>query len=329
GSPASSRPPRPGCRAGRWPASSSGAGRSRSRPRTAGRPGGWWCPGRSPAHVPRPGLEHLQHPVGDQVSAGDVHRRERRRDEQQHVAQRAVDRRGEQHDADQDDAVDGVGPGHQRRVQRRRHLADHLEADQQAEYEHRDVGEQHRAHAGSPFRSSRTAGCTTSPSWVTRTPAVISSAGSNTIRPSATRWDSSATTLRAYAVEAARGTAAARLPAPTTVTPAPVTRVRSGAEPTTLPPRSLAARSTTTEPGRIAASASAVTSTGGVRPGTCAVVITTSNRATAAAITSCWPAASSAVSSRAYPPSPVASVPRSSTLAPVEAMSARAAWRTS
>ena len=35
--------PRPGCRAGRWPASSSGAGRARSRPRTAGRAGGWWC----------------------------------------------------------------------------------------------------------------------------------------------------------------------------------------------------------------------------------------------------------------------------------------------
>ena len=56
----------------------------------------------------------------------------------------------------------------------------------------------------SPFRSARTAGCTTSPSWVTRTPAVISSAGSSTSAPSATRWESSATTLRAYAVDAAR-----------------------------------------------------------------------------------------------------------------------------
>ncbi len=44
---------------------------------------------------------------------------------------------GDQDRADQDDAVDRVGAGHQRRVQRRGDLGDHLEADEDAEDEDR------------------------------------------------------------------------------------------------------------------------------------------------------------------------------------------------
>ena len=41
-----------------------------------------------------------------------------------------------------DDPVDGVGPAHQRRVQRVRHLRDDLEADERGEHEDRELGQQ-------------------------------------------------------------------------------------------------------------------------------------------------------------------------------------------
>src|SRR4051794_16299012 len=82
--------------------------------------------------------EHLQHPVGHRVAADHVGRAERGRDEGQHVADRPVDVGGEDHHADEHHAVDGVGTRHQRRVQGGRHLADHLEADQQCQHEDRD-----------------------------------------------------------------------------------------------------------------------------------------------------------------------------------------------
>ena len=66
--------------------------------------------------------------------------------------------------------------------------------------------------------------------------------------------------------------------------------------------------STMTEPGFILPTASAVTRTGGLRPGTWAVVITTSMPPMTSLSSACWAARSSAVSSRAYPPAPVASM---------------------
>src|SRR5262245_35218325 len=77
------------------------------------------------------------------------------------------------------------------------------------------------------------------------------------------------------AVDAAAGIAAARLPAPMTVTPSTTTAL-SGLDIATLPPSGPAAVSSTIEPGRISLTASSVTSNGGRRPGTAAAVITTS-----------------------------------------------------
>ena len=78
--------------------------------------------------------------------------------------------------AEHDDAVDRVGLRHQRRVQRRRHLRDHLEADEGGQHEDRDLGDQvHqlRTPAASRARSFRI-----SPSWVMQAPATISSSKS-------------------------------------------------------------------------------------------------------------------------------------------------------
>ncbi len=73
--------------------------------------------------------------------------------------------------ADDHDAVDRVGARHQRRVQHRRHLRDHLEADEHGEGEHGQLVDQLRIHV----RRSRTAGWTTAPAWQTRQPAMTSS----------------------------------------------------------------------------------------------------------------------------------------------------------
>ncbi len=102
------------------------------------------------------------------------------------------------------------------------------------------------------------------------------------------------------------GPAEGRFAAPTTVTPLAVTMLSPGFEPSTLPPSALAPRSTTTDPARMPASAVADTSSGGRRPGTWAVVMTMSNLLIAVFSASCCACRSSAVSSRAYPPSPTA-----------------------
>src|SRR5262249_13744430 len=79
-----------------------------------------------------------------------VHRRERHRREGDQVPDSTLHGGADQHRADQHDAMDRVRPGHQRGVQGGRHLADHLEADQQAEHEHRDIDEQVLAHRAPP-----------------------------------------------------------------------------------------------------------------------------------------------------------------------------------
>ena len=53
-----------------------------------------------------------------------------RREERQDVAQGPFDERRQQDDAHEHDSMNGVRTGHQGCVQRGRHLADHLEADQ-------------------------------------------------------------------------------------------------------------------------------------------------------------------------------------------------------
>src|SRR5436190_16533595 len=140
-----------------------------------------------------PGAEHLQHAVGHRVPADDVHGGEGHGHEGQQVAEPVVGGGGDEHGADDDDAVDRVGTGHQRGVQGRRYLADHLESDQQGEDENGEI-EDHLS---------------TCPSWVTTMAASTSSVRSFPARCAAT-----AATLRAYAVEAAGAIAEGRLPAP-------------------------------------------------------------------------------------------------------------------
>src|ERR1041385_69397 len=75
-----------------------------------------------------PAPEHLQHALRDEEAAGDVDHRH----EDRHAAERGGrDVRGGavgrvQQSADEDDAADGVRDAHERRVQRRRHVPDHL-----------------------------------------------------------------------------------------------------------------------------------------------------------------------------------------------------------
>ena len=84
------------------------------------------------------GLEHLQHAVGDDVAADDVHRAQHGGQEDEHPGERTGGVRGDDDDARDDDAVDGVGARHQRGVQGGGHLADDLDADEQREDEQCD-----------------------------------------------------------------------------------------------------------------------------------------------------------------------------------------------
>src|SRR4029079_1919031 len=114
----------------------------------------------------------LEHPVGDDVAADDVHRRERDRDEAEELAERVVGLDRDEHRADEDDPVDRVRARHQRRVERRRDLADDREADEDREDEDRQRGEEFGAHefppapAGAGSSSFFVASWTTWPPWV-------------------------------------------------------------------------------------------------------------------------------------------------------------------
>ena len=85
--------------------------------------------------------------------------------------------------ADQNDAVNGVGAGHQRRVQRRGHLGDDLDADEDAEDEDRQPDDCLAHELASPSIAARVGSCRISPSWVTQAPATISSSKSGAKTP--------------------------------------------------------------------------------------------------------------------------------------------------
>ena len=98
--------------------------------------------------------EHAEHPVGDHEAADDVDRAEGDRDRADRLLERVVGVAEHDQAAEHDDAVDRVGLRHQRRVQGRRHLRDHLEADEGGEHEDRDLGHQvHQAAARGFLRS--------------------------------------------------------------------------------------------------------------------------------------------------------------------------------
>src|SRR5919201_3661171 len=234
-----------------------------------------------------PPLEHPQHPVGDDEAADDVHRPECDSGERDDPDPRRLVRQPRHHDRpDQDDPVDRVRPRHQRRVQHRRHLRDHLEPDEYRQDQHREPDDDQRGmHQAGAFAR------------VTHAPAVISSSKSSCSSPSGARCWSSAATLRENSWLAWNGIVAGTFVNPTIVTPS-----RSTSEPgsvsSQLPPAS-AARSTITEPGRIPATAAAGIRVGAGRPGASAVVITTSYSGVPSAGRSCCSRCSSPVNSRA------------------------------
>src|SRR5205823_10417614 len=133
------------------------------------------------------------------------------------------------------DAVDRVRPGHERRVQERRHLRDHLEAEEDREDEDRDLEYEKGVVAHAVAASFLPA---------TQAPLVISSLQSSVSSPSGARWRSSAWTLREYSIEAWYGIVLARSLNPTSVTPLRPT-ISPGSVSSQLPPVS-AARSTIT-----------------------------------------------------------------------------------
>src|SRR4029079_18546591 len=116
----------------------------------------------------------LEHPVGDDVAADDVHRRERDRDEAEELAERVVGLDRDEHRADEDDPVDRVRARHQRRVERRRDLADDREADEDRQDEDGQRVEEFGGHAAPPAGA---AGAGSSnffvASWTTWPPLVI------------------------------------------------------------------------------------------------------------------------------------------------------------
>src|SRR3954471_467351 len=178
-------------------------------------------------------LEHAEHAVGDEEAADDVDRAEDDRDAEQDLVERAVRLAEQQQAAEHDDAVDRVGAAHQGRVQRVRHLRDHLEADERRQHEDRDLGQQ--IHQ------------TTFPSRTTHAPATTSSP----------KWNASSISgrmLRAYSEDACSAISGGRFKGPTILTPPSVVKVSPGLVSSQLPPAS-AARSTITDPGFISATA--------------------------------------------------------------------------
>src|SRR6202040_3362427 len=179
--------------------------------------------------------------------------------------------------SNEDDAVDRVGPRHQRRMQDGRHLGDDLDADEDRKHEEGQLVQQLIAHFAAS-RSCLARSLTISPPCVTQLPLVISSSKSRVMAPSLTRWRSRFATLRANSWLVASGIVAGTLRGPLIVTPATSTSLPACVS-SPLPPVS-AARSTMTEPGRMPFTISPVTSSGARRPGTAAVVITMSDFAT-------------------------------------------------
>src|SRR5438105_3098677 len=102
-------------------------------------------------------LEHLEHSVGDDEAADDVRRRERHGDEADDRRQRVlVAEARDEHGPDDHDPVDRVRAGHQRGVEERRHLRDHLEAEEDREHEDRHLEDEQEAmaHPSTSFREA-------------------------------------------------------------------------------------------------------------------------------------------------------------------------------
>jgi len=100
----------------------------------------------------RAAFEHPQHAVGHQIPAHDVDRAERHGQESQDGHQVASGVAGHDEGADERDAGDRIGSGHERRVQDRRNLRNDLKADEHRQDE--DVQSEEQALGDHPTASS-------------------------------------------------------------------------------------------------------------------------------------------------------------------------------
>src|SRR4051794_16268979 len=84
-------------------------------------------------------FEHLEHSIGDDKSAEHVCGTENNGHETESAKQRRVRRTGDEHRTKDDDSVDRIRRGHERRVENGRHPRYHLEADKDRENENVDA----------------------------------------------------------------------------------------------------------------------------------------------------------------------------------------------
>jgi len=82
-----------------------------------------------------PSLEHFQHPLGDDIAADHVTGRQQHRDKADDQLGGGIGHAQNHHGADQNDAVNEVRPGHQRRMQNRRHPRNHLDPGKRGQHE--------------------------------------------------------------------------------------------------------------------------------------------------------------------------------------------------
>src|SRR5579883_1235235 len=174
-----------------------------------------------PSGLARPaGLEHLQHPVGDDEAADDVARRgndgdgSKYRGKSRFVLARDHDR------ADHRDGIQCIGERHERRVQQRRNPANHVKADEAGQNEDKQAVQPSSRHVSSApaagsganelrthllcpasagkAKNSRTRSFTISPSRVSSVSRMISSPESRRALPSFSKCSRNDVTLRAY-----------------------------------------------------------------------------------------------------------------------------------
>src|SRR5438067_13045315 len=94
--------------------------------------------------------EHLEHSIGDDEAAELVRRAKYDRYESERVQQRRICRAGDEEGSQNDDAVNRVGAGHERRMQHRRDSANDLEADEDGHDEDVDSEYQLLTHFAAP-----------------------------------------------------------------------------------------------------------------------------------------------------------------------------------
>jgi len=85
-------------------------------------------------------FEHAQHSVGHQKAADNINRTERNCDDENYLGQYAMHTQAE-HDepTQQHDPVNGIGAGHQRRMECVGHLRDDRETNKSGEHENREI----------------------------------------------------------------------------------------------------------------------------------------------------------------------------------------------